>query len=285
MIHLKKEYTKALNECHEIKELNHPLIGVQDVLRAYFILADYFTDDSGGAEVEHMLVGVRSEDLLASALCRQTISFAGRLKYTEDLDICATLFFGLVKDHAFLDGNKRVSLLILLYQLILYGYLPSSPEKEFEKLVLAVAANELSSKYSKAWKKFKKFPDKEVRTISYLLKRMVKRKDHSYHVSATMKEFISALEGVGVICNQDNGKVHFRREIKKQWPFKPEVLSYSIRFSGWSRSVGAKTARDVLQTLKLYEQYPNYKEFFEGTEPMYQLVEQFEIPLRRLKDE
>lgn len=61
--------------------------------------------------------------------------------------------------------------------------------------------------------------------------------------------------------------------------------NYSIGFAGWSRSVGAKTAREVLQKLKLYEEYPDYQDFLEGKEPMYQMVEQFEVPLRRLKDE
>ena len=41
----------------------------------------------------------------------------------------------------------------------------------------------------------------------------------------------------------------------------------------------------VKQKLKLYEEYPDYQDFLEGKEPMYQMVEQFEVPLRRLKDE
>lgn len=282
---LREQYDIAVKECDEIGILQHPLIGVGDVLRAYFILADYFTDDSGGAEVEKMLVGLRSKDLLSSALCRQVASFGGKVKFTADLDICATLFYGLVKNHAFFDGNKRVSLLILLYQLNLYGYLPQASTKEFEKLVLAVAANELESKYNNAWKKFKKQQDKEIKTIAYLLRHMVKRKDHSYHVLPTMKEFIGALEGAGITARLENGKIHLRRDIKRPWLLKSETINYSINFAGWSRSVGAKTARDVLQTLKIYEQYPDYQDFLDGKEPMYQIVEQFEVPLRRLKDE
>lgn len=100
-----------------------------------------------------------------------------------------------------------------------------------------------------------------------------------------MKEFIVALEGANITTKLENGKIHLRREIKRPWPFKPETINYSIGFAGWSRSVGAKTAREVLQKLKLYEEYPDYQDFLEGKEPMYQMVEQFEVPLRRLKDE
>ena len=100
-----------------------------------------------------------------------------------------------------------------------------------------------------------------------------------------MKEFIAALEGANITTKLENGKIHLRREVKRPWPFKPETINYSIGFAGWSRSVGAKTAREVLQKLKLYEEYPDYQDFLEGKEPMYQMVEQFEVPLRRLKDE
>ena len=49
---LREQYEISAKECGEINELQHPLIGMGDVLRAYYILADYFTDDSGGAKVE-----------------------------------------------------------------------------------------------------------------------------------------------------------------------------------------------------------------------------------------
>lgn len=85
---LRNEYLRVLEMCPPIEELHHPLITVEDVLRAYFILADYFTDDSGGHQKESMLVGLRSEQLLASALSRQCVSFGGKCKYSDPIDIC-----------------------------------------------------------------------------------------------------------------------------------------------------------------------------------------------------
>ena len=282
---LKNEYIHLTDKCKPIDGLAHPLITMNDVLRAYFILADYFTDDSAGGQKEKMLVGLRSEDLLASALLRQIVSFGGKNKYSEPIDICSTLFFGLVKNHAFLDGNKRVSLLILLYQLYLYGYIPSVPEKEFEKLVVSVAANQIDKKVLKKFKAERLVADKEVHAIAYMLRRMVKRKTNTYHISATAKEFCDALSMAGVSAELDNGKLKFRREIAGFWPFRGEVVSFSISFGGWSRIVGPKTAREVLQNMKLYDQYPSYQEFYKGSEPLYQMIQQFEGPLRRLKDE
>lgn len=121
---LRKNLDYDLKQYKNISELTEPCINVSTVLQAHYILAHYFTDDSAAEEVEKMLVGVRSYDLLCSALCRQTVSYCGQLKYSDKMDICSTLFFGLVKNHAFHDGNKRTALLVLLYQLSLYGYYP-----------------------------------------------------------------------------------------------------------------------------------------------------------------
>ncbi len=52
---LKREYLRVSSSCATIQDLHHPLITVEDVLRAYFILADYFTDDSGGTPKESIV--------------------------------------------------------------------------------------------------------------------------------------------------------------------------------------------------------------------------------------
>lgn len=108
------EYERLRSLYPDFSEISHPLINVSDVLKAYFALADFFTDPMSEHE-ESMLVGLRSIDLLCSALGRQTVGYCGKSKYTDPIDICSTLFFGMVKDHAFLDGNKRTALLILIY--------------------------------------------------------------------------------------------------------------------------------------------------------------------------
>lgn len=283
---MREEYNRLTKENPDIPELNHPLINVSDAFRAYFILAHFFTDASSGEQVEKMLVGLRDINLLESALCRQNVTFAGRVKYDNPIDICATLFFGLVKDHAFVDGNKRTALLLLLYQLTLYGYLPSAPVNEYEKLVVAVAANNLAEDldFRGIFRKFKKKPDPEIQTISYWLRhKNTKKKDHSYHVSPTAKEFCVALEGLGVKCEVASGKLHFTREIKGFLGTK-SVKKYTIPFGGNTRAIGAKTARDVLSGLDLYDEFASYQDLLNGSEPLYEIVDRFRVPLRRLKD-
>ena len=285
---MKKEYDRLTKLYPDVPDLVHPYINISDALRGYFILADYFTDDSSGDDIERMLVGIRDMNLLISALCRQNVSYAGVVKYSNPLDVCATLFFGLVKNHAFSDGNKRTALLMLLYQLLLYGYLPSAPTTSFEKLVVAVAANQLHehNDFRGIYKKFKKSADPEIKTISYWLRHgNVKKKDHSYHVSPSAKEFCAALKAAGVSYTQCSGKLKFERNIKTSFFPNTKSLSYTIPFGGWTRIIGAKTARDVLEALKLYEQYANYADILHGVEPLYEIIDKFSVPLRRLKDE
>lgn len=281
---IENEYKRLVDLHTDMPGYFHPLINVSDVLRAYFSLADYFSDPSSDS-AETMLVGLRSADLLYSALSRQCVSYAGKTKYSNPIDICSTLFFGMVKNHAFSDGNKRTALLTLLYQLDLFGFYPNCSVNNYEKLVVAVAANNLPESFRDAWKKFKKTDDPEIQAISFLLRRMTQKKDHSYHLKITAKDLVQSLEKNGVNCIVDNGKLHFQRVIPGTWIKKEQKLQYSMVFGGWTRSVGAQTARDVLKSMDLYNQFPDYQSFIDGQEPYYSLIHDFERPLRRLKDE
>lgn len=281
---LEKEYYRYCSQYPDLEYISHPLINVSDTLRAYFALADYFTDSSSET-TESMLIGIRSMDLLYSALGRQCTTFGNRTKYNNPIDICSTLFFGMVKNHSFSDGNKRTALLILLYQLNLYNYLPNAPVKEYEKLVVATAANELPKQYEKYWKKYRKFDDPEVKTIAHFLRKNTTKKDHSYHLDITARDMKDALENYGVKCFVGNGKIHFERTLPKKWFKDAEVLRFATNFGGWTRSFGASTAREILSSLQLYDQIPDYQAFINGNELFYSLIQNFEGPLRRLKDE
>ena len=284
---LRNEYDFLTRNNPDIIGLKHPLINLSDCFRAYFILIHYFTDASTDEERESMLPGIRSMHLLASALSRQSVTFGGKAKYTDPIDICATLFFGMVKNHSFNDGNKRTALLVLLYQLQLYGYYPSASKRQFEKLVLHVADSSLEEHYSEIYSLYKDSDDPIIYTIAHKLRRMTTKKNNTYHIDPTMKEFCFVLESRGVNCRVENNKVKLSYQLPGEWRAVPaEQKSYTIPFHGWTRTVGAKTARDALRGLGLYEQFPTYQAIFDvGSESLYTLVDEFKEPLRRLKDE
>jgi death-on-curing protein len=251
-----------------------------EILRGYYILADYFSDTSGGGSAEPMTIGLRENGhLLASAVGRQVVKFESRLKYEHNLDVCATLFYGLTKNHAFLDGNKRIALLSLLSHLIKCGYYPSESIEDFEALVLAVAANDLKESYPMVHGKLKDADGWEVALISALLKRMTKKKDHSYHTNITMSEFAAALRRNGATC-----ELEANNKIRCAIDAAGAVKRYSISFMGWTRPVGATQARECLSVLGLYDQHATYQNFVEKRPSFYSLISKYEEPLRRLKD-
>lgn len=65
-------------------------------------------------------------------------------KWKTDLQILSTLFFGLIMNHPFHDGNKRTAFLIMLYHLNLIGRTPIEREELYEELTVNIAANNLS---------------------------------------------------------------------------------------------------------------------------------------------
>ena len=263
---LKDAFDYDQSNCKEL-DLEANLINVSDVLKAHYILADYFTDTSSGETSERMLVGVRSYNLLASALGRQCVEYDGKRKYSDKLDICSTLFYGLVKDHAFHDGNKRTALLILLYQLQQYGYFPQQKFAEFEKLVVSVADNKLPFTYKSIWKKFDKMNDPEIKTISYIIKRLVVRKNNSYHMNITTKEFCKMLENTGVEWSLEGQKIKFVRHVRGF--MKSKKLTYTINFYGWTRPVLVKMARDTANALSLSDEYPSFSSWEDGDNKIY----------------
>jgi len=94
--------------------------------------------------------GIRDEGLLDSALARPKNQFA----YAAESDIAklaAAYGFGLAKNHAFVDGNKRIAFIAAATFLRLNGYRLTSSRMEEIQTVLAVAAGELTEEAFATW--------------------------------------------------------------------------------------------------------------------------------------
>ncbi|CAN5572110.1 type II toxin-antitoxin system death-on-curing family toxin [soil metagenome] len=94
--------------------------------------------------------GLRDLGLLESALARPLHLES----YSPDAgvgELAAVLGWGLVKNHAFIDGNKRVALAGIITFLKLNGYLLTCSEVEETTMVLKAAASEISEAEWTAW--------------------------------------------------------------------------------------------------------------------------------------
>ena len=92
--------------------------------------------ETGGME------GIRDEGLLESAILSPFQSFDGKELYPSVLEKGARLGFGLIQNHAFVDGNKRIGAHAMLVFLALNGHSLSYTQKELTEIVLSVASGE-----------------------------------------------------------------------------------------------------------------------------------------------
>ena len=85
--------------------------------------------------------GIRDMGLLQSAVAMPMSSFGGQYLHADLYEMAAAYLFHLVKNHAFVDGNKRVGTVAAVVFLELNGVEVEADEAEFERLVLDVAEN------------------------------------------------------------------------------------------------------------------------------------------------
>ncbi|SSC72461.1 unnamed protein product [Ciceribacter sp. T2.26MG-112.2] len=85
--------------------------------------------------------GLRDEGALESALARPV----NREAYgCDDVnELAAAYLFGLAKNHAFIDGNKRIAIVTAAVFLMENGYEINATDAELYAFVLSVAAGEI----------------------------------------------------------------------------------------------------------------------------------------------
>lgn len=84
--------------------------------------------------------GIRDEGLLESALAAPFQSFGGEELYPSITQKAARLCYGLIKNHIFLDGNKRIGIYVMLVFLELNGMEMECSDEELTALGLGIAA-------------------------------------------------------------------------------------------------------------------------------------------------
>lgn len=97
--------------------------------------------------------GVLNEGMLDSALQAPFQTFGGEELIPDTKEKIVRLAFGLIKNHAFRDGNKRIGALVLLTLLELNGYPVKATNAEFADIIMGVAASEKDEKDLLEWVK------------------------------------------------------------------------------------------------------------------------------------
>jgi len=94
-------------------------------------------------------VGLRDEGMLRSALERPINKC--RYEGAELPELAAAYAFGLAKNHAFVDGNKRIAFMAMIVFLRKNGIRFSPDQAQATAMVLSLAAGEVSEQSLARW--------------------------------------------------------------------------------------------------------------------------------------
>lgn len=101
--------------------------------------------ETGGSD------GVRDEGLLESAILSPFQTFDGVSLYKSLEMKAARLGFSLIRNHPFVDGNKRIGILAMLTFLELNGIVIDCADEELVRIGLNVADGTMDDKTLRDW--------------------------------------------------------------------------------------------------------------------------------------
>jgi death on curing protein len=88
--------------------------------------------------------GLRDLNLLISAAATPAVSFRGQYLHDDLCAMAAAYLFHIVRNHPFVDGNKRTGAVTALVFLALNNVETAMSEEELETMVRAVAEGRMS---------------------------------------------------------------------------------------------------------------------------------------------
>jgi len=284
---IQSHYQHTLSQLPEnVHSLGANCLSIEDVLKAHYSIANHFYLEG------HGLGGIGPKDLglLESAVFRQVASLGGRPKWSAPFDICATLFFGLIKNHAFHDANKRTAFLCALYQLYQQGWCPNVLETEFEDFTVDVADSKLA-RYAR-FRELEKSgdPDPEIKFISHYLRKRVRSLDKRDH-PITYRQLHTILRRFNFDLGKPDGnfidiiKYEERRTILGLFG-KATVVPVKIGQIGFPRWTAQVSKGDVKKVREMtgLTNANGYDSgaFFGGQDALAPLIATYHAPLMRL---
>lgn len=102
-------------------------------------------ETSGGS------LGIRVEGMLNSAIKTPLQTFDKSELFPSLLDKATRLAFGLIKNHPFIDGNKRIGTHAMLIFLALNGITLSYNDEDLIDIILKVASNQANESDLYQW--------------------------------------------------------------------------------------------------------------------------------------
>jgi death-on-curing family protein len=217
----------------------------QEVIGIHMSIAADFADTPDPIKP----AGVRSHDLLASAVFRPRTSLGDTLKYATVEGSAAALLCAIIHDHPFINGNKRTALVAMLVFLDENGFIPTCDEDEFFKLVLQVAQHRIFDR------EYGNSADGEVLGVARLLYNNIRPVEIGDH-PIPFRRLRSILTTFGCDIERPAGaRVRVRRPVKRRFLgiTRTSVLQAHVPYVAEGREFGKGVLKNIRAALELDE--------------------------------
>ena len=282
---LQNLYEKSLTDLSGI-DVNTPdnCLTVSEVVRAHFLIADFFYNQGEGIGG----LGPRDLSLLVSAVSRQWVGFGSEVKWNTTHERAATFMFGLVRNHAFHDANKRTAFLSTAHYLLKNGLMLTKSERELENFTVEIAERNLNK-----YRRFRELlrngdSDPEVRYISWFLRKNSRRSENSHH-TITYRDLDTILKTFNYFLSEpSDNRINVCKRIRRRKLFgggyREEVARVCrIGFPGWSKQVSRGDVRYLRGELGLTQEHGiDSAAFYKNADNIRGLIASYEGALRRL---
>ncbi len=210
--------------------------------------------------------GVKNIGMLESAIGRQTTGFGDYYKYPDCFSNCATLVFGVIKNHSFHNGNKRAGLLGLIKHLYINGYVlnPGMNSNELYEFLIAIADSKLQDFSLKHKKKYpfirskkdkKENPvwdvDTKVRFMAFWIKKNAKPKKSTFKGEVKISHLKNILSNKQIILEQNGSNLDIFVERENKFlgliPFPNKKINKKRYSIGNNRSTIGKSTLKILR--------------------------------------
>lgn len=259
---------------------------VEDLLKVHFTIADHFLrlgEGIGG-------IGPRDLDILHSTVFRQHTSLGAVEKYPRGVDKAASLFFGIIKNHTFIDANKRTAVLALIHQLRLSNLGLKASADDLELLALRTAADSLAE-FGKEYSRHARGPEPTIAFLAHFIRERFRPVNNLLPV-ITFKELDRCLRKHG--CSLENPKGGYIDVMKQtRWYVlgvvpagRKKTKVAQIGYPGEHKEVGLKAVKTVLRATGLTADNGfDSAGVLRDHEPVRVLTAKYDKLLRRLADE
>ncbi len=87
--------------------------------------------------------GIRDRGLLLSAIAQAELSLFDELVYKTAYEVAATYAYHVIKNHPFIDGNKRIGILVAITFIGINGLHINTDNQELYNLAMDIAASKI----------------------------------------------------------------------------------------------------------------------------------------------